>query len=71
MLPLELPQAPQVLCWATSAQEQGRATAVITASPEEDSRLHSYSTGPEKGEMLVRTWKNQLEKAALWWKTQE
>lgn len=39
---------------------------MTTASLAEDSRFHSYSTEPEKREMLVRTlWKGQLEKSMV------
>ena len=34
-------------------------------------RFDTYSTEPERRERLVRTWKDQLKKRVLGWKTEE
>lgn len=44
---------------------------MTTACRAADFRFDTDSTEPERREMLVRTWKDQLEKRALGWETEE
>lgn len=67
----QLPQAPRLLYWATWAEKQTRAAATTAGRHAASFRFNTYSTEPKMREMLVKTWKDQLEKKVFSCKTEE